>query len=236
MGVESGPADPRGRAARHRAGVDRRRGRCSRRSPTCSESAPPSCTSTWPAARRRSSRSASRCCSSDRSSRACAQSLRETQRAVRRNRAGIPADAEAMAVALLEDGDRLLAAFDALRTHKLDAARIRVHGDLHLGQALWTGSRCRVHRLRRRARSLDRGALDQALAAGRRRRDAAVVRLRRARRPGDVGRARPHRRDRRPSSSSAGVGRRRRTAGPLLVDLPHDAARGHDCRRLRAPG
>ena len=26
-----------------------------------------------------------------------------------------------------------------LRTRKLDAARIRVHGDLHLGQALWTG-------------------------------------------------------------------------------------------------
>ena len=67
------------------------------------------------------------------------QSLRETQRAVRRNRAGLPADAEAMAVALLEHGDRLLAAFDTLRTRKLDAARIRVHGDLHLGQALWTG-------------------------------------------------------------------------------------------------
>ena len=39
----------------------------------------------------------------------------------------------------LDDGDRLLGSFDALRTRKLDAARIRVHGDLHLGQALWTG-------------------------------------------------------------------------------------------------
>jgi maltose alpha-D-glucosyltransferase / alpha-amylase len=67
------------------------------------------------------------------------QSVRETQRAVRRNRASIPTDAEAMAVRLLEHGDRLLAAFDALRTYKLDAARIRVHGDFHLGQALWTG-------------------------------------------------------------------------------------------------
>lgn len=44
-----------------------------------------------------------------------------------------------MAAALLERGDELLGAFDRLRTRKLDALRIRVHGDLHLGQALWTG-------------------------------------------------------------------------------------------------
>jgi maltose alpha-D-glucosyltransferase / alpha-amylase len=67
------------------------------------------------------------------------QSLRETQRGVRRNRSKLRADAAAMAVDLLERGDQLLAAFDTLRTRKLDAARIRVHGDLHLGQALWTG-------------------------------------------------------------------------------------------------
>ncbi len=65
--------------------------------------------------------------------------LRETQRAVRRNRATITGEAAALATMLLDDGDRLLGAFDALRTRKLDAARIRVHGDLHLGQALWTG-------------------------------------------------------------------------------------------------
>ena len=40
---------------------------------------------------------------------------------------------------MLDDGDRLLDVFDVLRTRKLDARRIRVHGDLHLGQALWTG-------------------------------------------------------------------------------------------------
>ncbi len=67
------------------------------------------------------------------------QSLRDTQRGVRRARATIPADAQAMAVQLLEHGDRLLERFDVLRTRKLDAARTRVHGDLHLGQALWTG-------------------------------------------------------------------------------------------------
>jgi maltose alpha-D-glucosyltransferase / alpha-amylase len=66
-------------------------------------------------------------------------SVRETQRALRRNRSTLAADAEPLAAALLERGDRLLEAFDGLRTGKLDAARIRVHGDLHLGQALWTG-------------------------------------------------------------------------------------------------
>ncbi len=40
------------------------------------------------------------------------------------------------------DGDpnALLARFDRLRHDKLDAQRIRVHGDLHLGQVLWTGN------------------------------------------------------------------------------------------------
>ena len=47
--------------------------------------------------------------------------------------------AAALASLLLDDGDRLLGSFDVLRTRKLDAARTRVHGDLHLGQALWTG-------------------------------------------------------------------------------------------------
>ncbi|MET0326319.1 MAG: alpha-glucosidase C-terminal domain-containing protein, partial [Ilumatobacteraceae bacterium] len=65
--------------------------------------------------------------------------LRETQRLVRRNRAGLTAEAEVLAGRLLDDGDQLLGSFDALRTRKLDAARTRVHGDLHLGQALWTG-------------------------------------------------------------------------------------------------
>jgi maltose alpha-D-glucosyltransferase/alpha-amylase len=65
--------------------------------------------------------------------------LRETQRLVRRNRAGLSDEAEVLAARLLDDGDQLLGSFDALRTRKLDAARTRVHGDLHLGQALWTG-------------------------------------------------------------------------------------------------
>ncbi|MET0146875.1 MAG: maltose alpha-D-glucosyltransferase [Ilumatobacteraceae bacterium] len=65
--------------------------------------------------------------------------VRETQRAVRRNRSTITGSAEPLATMLLDDGDQLLAAFDVLRARKLDAARIRVHGDFHLGQALWTG-------------------------------------------------------------------------------------------------
>ena len=66
-------------------------------------------------------------------------SLRETQRLVRRNRSSMTPDADALAGVLLDDGDGLLGVFDVLRTRKLDGARIRVHGDLHLGQALWTG-------------------------------------------------------------------------------------------------
>jgi maltose alpha-D-glucosyltransferase / alpha-amylase len=67
------------------------------------------------------------------------QALRETQRAVRRSRSSLVPEAAELAAVLLEQGDRLLGAFDDLRTIKLDAWRIRVHGDLHLGQALWTG-------------------------------------------------------------------------------------------------
>jgi maltose alpha-D-glucosyltransferase/alpha-amylase len=36
--------------------------------------------------------------------------------------------------------DDLVERFDRLRTTKLDAQRIRIHGDLHLGQVLWTGT------------------------------------------------------------------------------------------------
>ncbi|MDQ3470438.1 MAG: phosphotransferase, partial [Actinomycetota bacterium] len=63
----------------------------------------------------------------------------ETQRQVRRRRSDLPAPAVPLADALHADGDDLLGAFEPLRTRKLDAARIRVHGDFHLGQALWTG-------------------------------------------------------------------------------------------------
>jgi len=66
-------------------------------------------------------------------------SLRETQRQVRRRMPDLPPDAVPLAEAVLADGDHLLAAFEALGTRKLDASRIRVHGDFHLGQALWTG-------------------------------------------------------------------------------------------------
>ena len=62
-------------------------------------------------------------------------SVRSTQRALARAKLDIPET-----LALREPVDVLLSRFDTLRTDKLDARRIRVHGDLHLGQILWSGN------------------------------------------------------------------------------------------------
>jgi maltose alpha-D-glucosyltransferase/alpha-amylase len=68
--------------------------------------------------------------------------VKATQRDLRRARR-----AGTLPTSVLEDVDRFDARvddiyerFDRLRTTKLDAKRIRVHGDLHLGQILWTGT------------------------------------------------------------------------------------------------
>jgi maltose alpha-D-glucosyltransferase / alpha-amylase len=62
-------------------------------------------------------------------------SVRSTQRAIRRAKV----DADGIDV-LLRPVDEVLARFEPLRSRKLDAHRIRVHGDLHLGQVLWSGN------------------------------------------------------------------------------------------------
>ena len=68
-------------------------------------------------------------------------SIRTTQRDLRRARRSGRLTAEAAEQADVLDGrlDQLMARFDRLRHDKFDAKRIRVHGDLHLGQILWTG-------------------------------------------------------------------------------------------------
>jgi maltose alpha-D-glucosyltransferase/alpha-amylase len=66
-------------------------------------------------------------------------SLRATQRDLRRARRAFDDETAELARIVIDDGDQLLASFEPLRTRKLDAMRIRVHGDFHLGQVLWTG-------------------------------------------------------------------------------------------------
>ncbi len=69
-------------------------------------------------------------------------SVKATQRDLRRaRRSGALTDDVLGDVERLEaGGDEIVARFDRLRSSKLDAARIRIHGDLHLGQILWTGN------------------------------------------------------------------------------------------------
>jgi maltose alpha-D-glucosyltransferase/alpha-amylase len=68
-------------------------------------------------------------------------SIRATQRDLRtaRRRGRLTDSASEQAGELGERLDQLMERFDRLRHEKFDAQRIRVHGDLHLGQILWTG-------------------------------------------------------------------------------------------------
>jgi maltose alpha-D-glucosyltransferase/alpha-amylase len=68
-------------------------------------------------------------------------SVRATQRELKRaGRDGrLDTDTADRAALLDRRASELFERFDRMRTTKFDAKRIRVHGDLHLGQILWTG-------------------------------------------------------------------------------------------------
>jgi len=69
-------------------------------------------------------------------------SVRATQRELKRHRRSGELDATAAELAelIIDRGDELISRFDSLTTTKMLAQRIRIHGDLHLGQILWTGN------------------------------------------------------------------------------------------------
>ena len=58
---------------------------------------------------------------------------------LRRRLDGLPAEARERASAVLERQAEVERRFDAIRSGKIDAVRIRTHGDYHLGQVLYTG-------------------------------------------------------------------------------------------------
>jgi maltose alpha-D-glucosyltransferase / alpha-amylase len=65
--------------------------------------------------------------------------LRGTLSMLRRQRNRLDERSAALAERVLTGSDELLAAFDTLRTSRIEAVRTRTHGDFHLGQVLFTG-------------------------------------------------------------------------------------------------
>jgi maltose alpha-D-glucosyltransferase / alpha-amylase len=65
--------------------------------------------------------------------------VRRTTQELRRARPNLDAPAAELAEVVLAAPDALMSRLSELRSPRMDAQRIRVHGDLHLGQVLWTG-------------------------------------------------------------------------------------------------
>ena len=58
---------------------------------------------------------------------------------LRRSLVDLPPEAQDLGAHVLAAEDVILAQFEPLLTHRIDARQIRIHGDLHLGRVLFTG-------------------------------------------------------------------------------------------------
>ncbi|MGM0645701.1 MAG: maltose alpha-D-glucosyltransferase [Thermodesulfobacteriota bacterium] len=65
--------------------------------------------------------------------------VRKTLHSVRRNLASLPDSVHAQANTLLENEERVLDRLAGLTSTRVEAQKIRIHGDYHLGQVLYTG-------------------------------------------------------------------------------------------------
>jgi maltose alpha-D-glucosyltransferase / alpha-amylase len=65
--------------------------------------------------------------------------LAAARRVLRARRSPLTEEVQADLERLVEAEPQLIDLFTRVRDHRIDASRTRVHGDLHLGQVLWTG-------------------------------------------------------------------------------------------------
>ncbi len=65
--------------------------------------------------------------------------VRKTFRSLERNAPGLPEHVQSQAVSILKEEDRILRRMERITQTEIGSMKIRIHGDYHLGQVLFTG-------------------------------------------------------------------------------------------------